>query len=78
MSETERTAMISSMVEGLAERLSRNGADLEGWLRLARARAILGDRAKATEALSRAGEIFKDDRSALARIEQARIALQLR
>ena len=78
MNETERTAMISSMVEGLAERLSRNGADLEGWLRLARARAILGDRVKATEALSRAGEIFKDDRSALARIEQARIALQLR
>jgi cytochrome c-type biogenesis protein CcmH len=78
MSGSERTAMISSMVEGLAERLSRNGADLEGWLRLARARAILGDQAKAAEALSRAGEIFKDDSLALARIEQARISLQLR
>ena len=78
MSESERTAMISSMVEGLAERLSRNGADLDGWLRLARARATLGEQAKAAEALSRAGEIFKDDHSALARIEQARTALQLR
>jgi cytochrome c-type biogenesis protein CcmH len=78
MTETERTAMISSMVEGLAERLARNGADLEGWLRLARARAVMGEPAKAAEALSRAGEIFKDDRSALARIEQARLALQLR
>ena len=78
MTEAERTAMISSMVEGLAERLARNGADLDGWLRLARARAVLGEPAKAAEALSRAGEIFKGDRSALARIEQARIALQLR
>jgi cytochrome c-type biogenesis protein CcmH len=78
MSASERTAMISLMVEGLAERLARNGADLEGWLRLARARAILGEPAKAAEALSRAGEIFKDDRSALARLEQARLALQLR
>jgi cytochrome c-type biogenesis protein CcmH len=78
LSGSERTALISSMVEGLAERLSRNGADLDGWLRLARARAVMGEPAKAAEALSRAGEIFKDDRSALARIEQARIALQLR
>jgi cytochrome c-type biogenesis protein CcmH len=78
MTQSERAAMISSMVEGLAEQLSRNGADLEGWLRLARARAILGEPAKAAEALSRAGQIFKDDRSALARIEQARSALQLR
>jgi cytochrome c-type biogenesis protein CcmH len=78
MTETERTAMISSMVEGLAERLARNGADLEGWLRLARARVVMGEPAKAAEALDRAGEIFKDDRSALARIERARIALPLR
>jgi cytochrome c-type biogenesis protein CcmH len=78
MSEAERTVMISAMVEGLAERLARNGADLEGWLRLARARAIMGEPAKAADALNRAGEIFKDDRSAMARIKQTRIALQLR
>jgi cytochrome c-type biogenesis protein CcmH len=78
MSEAERTAMISSMVEGLAARLARNGADLEGWLRLARARAVMGDTAKAAEALNRAGEIFKDDRSAMARIEETRSTLQLR
>jgi cytochrome c-type biogenesis protein CcmH len=70
--------MISSMVEGLAARLARNGADLEGWLRLARARAVMGDTAKAAEALNRAGEIFKDDRSAMARIEETRSTLQLR
>ena len=78
MSETERRAMISAMVEGLAERLARNGSDLEGWLRLARARAIMGEFAKAAEALNRAGEIFKDDRTAMTRIEATRIALQLR
>ncbi|MGH6875333.1 MAG: c-type cytochrome biogenesis protein CcmI [Aestuariivirgaceae bacterium] len=78
MTAAERKAMISVMVQGLADRLEKDGSDLDGWLRLARARAIMGEPAKAAEALNRAGEIFKDDRSAMARIEQARIALQSR
>ena len=65
------------MVQGLADRLEKDGRDLEGWLRLARARAVLGEADKAADALNRAGEIFKHDRSAIARIEQTRMALEL-
>jgi hypothetical protein len=38
----------------------------------------MGEFAKAAEALNRAGEIFKEDRTAMTRIEATRIALQLR
>src|SRR5207247_6935660 len=36
LSTEQRTVMIRSMVERLAERLNRDGSDLEGWLRLVR------------------------------------------
>ena len=39
--------MIRGMVARLAGRLHDNGADVEGWLRLVRAYAVLGDRDKA-------------------------------
>lgn len=54
MSEEDRTAMIRGMVDRLAERLKDNPDDIEGWLRLARAREVLGDQAGAREALQKA------------------------
>ena len=39
--------MIQGMVERLAERLKRDGSDVDGWLRLARSYMVLGDRDKA-------------------------------
>ena len=42
--------MIRGMVERLAERLKRDGSDVEGWLRLVRAYTVLGDRDKARAA----------------------------
>ena len=44
---------------GLARELEQDGADLDGWLRLARARLVLGEPEKAQEALDRASELFR-------------------
>ncbi len=54
MSEEDRAAMIRGMVERLAARLQENPEDAEGWLRLARAREVLGETAAAREALQKA------------------------
>ena len=53
MSPAEREAMVRSMVEGLASRLEEQPDDIEGWRRLARAWAVLGEPAKAAEAEAR-------------------------
>lgn len=64
----ERQAAIRGMVEGLAARLSENGHDLEGWLRLVRAWTVLGEKPKAVAALA-------DARKALAADDKAKSAL---
>jgi cytochrome c-type biogenesis protein CcmH len=61
MSETDRTAMIRSMVERLATRLHQNGEDVEGWLRLVRAYMVLGDADKAKAASSDARQAVAKD-----------------
>ena len=50
MSGEDRTAMIRSMVERLAERLKDNPDDKAGWQRLERAYRVLGETEKADEA----------------------------
>jgi cytochrome c-type biogenesis protein CcmH len=50
MPAAQRTAMIRDMVEKLADRLHADGGDVEGWLRLVRAYAVLGDSDKAKAA----------------------------
>lgn len=75
MTAEEKAAMIGGMVEKLSDRLQQDGNDLEGWLRLARARAVLGEPAKARAALDHAAEIFKQDAAALARITDMRKTL---
>jgi cytochrome c-type biogenesis protein CcmH len=54
MSAEDRNAMVRSMVDRLAERLQENPNDADGWLRLARAREVLGELEPAREALRRA------------------------
>jgi cytochrome c-type biogenesis protein CcmH len=61
MSETDRNAMIRSMVERLATRLHQNGDDVEGWLRLVRAYMVLGDADKAKAASSDARQAVAKD-----------------
>ena len=46
--------MIKAMVERLDARLSSDGSDLEGWLKLMRAYQVLGNSDKAKDAMTRA------------------------
>jgi len=57
MSASERSEMIRSMVQRLADRLKENPDDLEGWKRLARAYDVLGDKMKADLARARIREL---------------------
>jgi len=54
MSEAQRTDMIRGMVQKLADKLHTDGSDVEGWLRLVRAYAVLGDSDKAKAAAAAA------------------------
>jgi len=55
---------IAAMVQGLAQRLEKNPDDLEGWMRLVRAYAVLGEPDKAKSALARARSQFARDATA--------------
>jgi cytochrome c-type biogenesis protein CcmH len=54
MTPQDRADMIRTMVERLAQRLTQDGNDVEGWLRLIRAYVVLGERDKAQDAAARA------------------------
>ena len=54
----ERRAMINNMVTQLAERLTEDGDDIDGWLRLIRSYAVLGQLGKAKTALNNARAQF--------------------
>ena len=60
MSEEDRGAFIRSMVDGLATRLEENPDDLDGWLRLGRAYAVLGDTEKSRSAYESAEALLTD------------------
>ncbi|HEX9466736.1 MAG TPA: c-type cytochrome biogenesis protein CcmI [Alphaproteobacteria bacterium] len=60
MSPEERTAMIRSMVDSLAARLDANPDDVEGWVRLGRARQVLGEPDKSVEAYAKAAAVAPD------------------
>ncbi|GER00965.1 cytochrome c-type biogenesis protein CycH [Iodidimonas gelatinilytica] len=62
MSEDERTAMITGMVDRLAAKLEARPNDFEGWLQLAKAYMVLGDEESARNALDRARSIAPPDR----------------
>ena len=65
----ERQTAIRSMVDGLADRLQKDGHDLEGWLRLLRAYSVLQEKDKALAALGEAKRNFTADANALAQID---------
>lgn len=68
---------ISAMVAGLAARLKSQPNDPEGWQRLIRAYAVLGDRDKAQKALADARLALKDDKTAMAAIDDEAKALNI-
>jgi cytochrome c-type biogenesis protein CcmH len=69
MPEADRDAMIRSMVAGLSARLTDNGADVDGWMKLMRSYVVLGEPAKAVEALDRARAALAGDSAGRERVE---------
>jgi cytochrome c-type biogenesis protein CcmH len=69
MNENDRGEMISGMVARLADRLKKNGTDIEGWQRLLRAYMVLGERDKAHAAAADAKRALASDPDKLRRIE---------
>jgi cytochrome c-type biogenesis protein CcmH len=61
MTADQRQEMIRGMVDRLAERLKTDSSDFEGWLRLVRAYAVMGDKDKAREAFLTARNTIGDD-----------------
>jgi cytochrome c-type biogenesis protein CcmH len=58
MSPEERMTMIRGMVDGLDAKLKTNPQDIEGWLRVIRARTVLNENDKALAALATARQTF--------------------
>jgi len=77
MTAKDRQAMILSMVESLRDRLDETPDDTEGWLRLARAYDVLGDRAAAFTALARATDSAPDDASLAYQFLERTIGIKL-
>jgi cytochrome c-type biogenesis protein CcmH len=69
MTPQDRTAMVRGMVERLAERLKQDGSDVEGWLRLVRAYAVLGERDRALSAIADARRALGHDADKLRRLD---------
>ncbi|MFP5075718.1 c-type cytochrome biogenesis protein CcmI [Rhizobium sp. YIM 134829] len=63
LSGEDRRQMIAGMVESLAVRLKDDPNNLEGWLRIIRSYAVLGERDKAEAALAEGLTTFPGDRT---------------
>jgi cytochrome c-type biogenesis protein CcmH len=60
-----------AMVQQLADRLQSSPNDLDGWIRLIRAYAVLGSKDKAAQALTKARGVFANQPQAQAALAQA-------
>jgi cytochrome c-type biogenesis protein CcmH len=70
MSEAQRAEMVRGMVARLADRLHGDGAaDVDGWLRLVRAYAVLGDRDRAKNAAADARRALASRPDGIKRID---------
>src|SRR5262249_34862474 len=70
LSADQRSQMVRGMVDRLAERLRRDGSDLEGWARLVRAYTVLGEREKAESASAAAGPFCAADPDKLHQLDE--------
>jgi len=66
----QRSNAIRGMVGKLAEKLSKDGHDLQGWLQLIRSYLVLGERQKAEAAVESARAQLAGDAQAPARIDE--------
>jgi cytochrome c-type biogenesis protein CcmH len=70
MNPDDQKQMIAGMVARLADRLKQNGADVEGWLRLVRAYAVLNERDKAQAAAADARRALAAEPEQVKRIDE--------
>jgi cytochrome c-type biogenesis protein CcmH len=75
MSPGDRNTMIKSMVQRLADRLQKEPGDVDGWMRLGRAYAVLGEQQKSVDALRHAAEADPKREDARQAYASARAAL---
>lgn len=68
---SQQDEMVRGMVEGLASRLKANPKDAEGWIRLMRARMVLGEAEAATAALASARAAFMGETTVQAQLDRA-------
>ena len=68
---SQQSEMVRGMVEGLADRLKANPNDAQGWIRLMRARMVLGETDAASEAHRSALATFRGDAAATAQLNRA-------
>lgn len=71
LSASQKSEMVAGMVARLAARLKENASDFDGWLRLARAYIVLGERDKARAAITDARNAFAGDNEKQRRIDDA-------
>jgi cytochrome c-type biogenesis protein CcmH len=69
MNSEDRNQMIRSMVAQLADKLKQNGDDIDGWERLLRAYAVLGERDKAHAAAADARRALASTPDKLRRLD---------
>jgi cytochrome c-type biogenesis protein CcmH len=67
----QQMAMIRGMVEGLAARLKSNPDDAEGWVRLVRAYAVLGETKSRDEAYAAARARYAKAPQILDKLDEA-------
>lgn len=77
MSPSEQDAMARGMVDRLAARLRDNPRDAAGWMRLMRARMVLGDQPGAKAALTSGKAAFAGDAATQGQLDAAAKALGL-
>lgn len=68
---SQQSEMVRGMVDRLANRLKGNPKDAEGWMRLMRARMVLGETEAASEALRSGLAAFKSDAAVRAQLRRA-------
>jgi cytochrome c-type biogenesis protein CcmH len=78
MNPADRKAMIETMVQRLADRLTQNGDDLAGWLKLVRAYTVLDRKGDALKTLERAKTQFSGNSEALHQLDALAAELGLK
>jgi cytochrome c-type biogenesis protein CcmH len=74
----DQLAAVRGMVQGLADRLAAKPDDPDGWVRLVRAYAVLGDNAKRDAALKSASQRYAAKPDVLAQLKEAAAAAPMK